>query len=153
MNKKEFWYRFSVYILFGLLIPATFLIWRFKLFEKVSKVSVGGWGIVAVIFVAIFFISMLKAIRKGMPFSITTQIIEGFCKLIIPLIIACTCIYFMQDLMKEMYQFLLVLILSETVAIVVNPIPQWAHENKIEEQENKLRGIINTLGIGGNKND
>lgn len=153
MNKKEFWYRFSVYILFGLLIPATFLIWRFKLFEKVSKVSVGGWGIVAVIFVAIFFISMLKAIRKGMPFSITTQIIEGLCKLIIPLIIACTCIYFMQDLMKEMYQFLLVLILSETVAIVVNPIPQWAHENKIEEQENRLKGIINTLGIGGNKND
>lgn len=153
MNKKEFWYRFSIYILFGLLIPAGFLIWRFKLFEKVSKVSIGGWGIVAVIFVAVFFISMLKAIRKGMPFSITTQIIEGLCKLIIPLIIACTCIYFMQDLMKEMYQFLLVLIVCETIAIVVNPIPQWAHENKIEEQENRLKGIINTLGIGGNKND
>jgi hypothetical protein len=153
MNRKEFWFRFSLYILFGVLIPAVFLTWRFKLFEKVSKVSVGGWGMVAIIFVAVFFISLLKAIRKGMPFSFATQVIEGLCKLIIPLIIACSCVYFMQDLMKETFQFLCILTVSETIAVVVNPIPQWAHENKVEEQENRFRSVLNSLGIGGGRND
>ena len=153
MSKKEFWYRFSLYIFFGLIIPFVFLVWRFRLFEKVSKVSVGGWGLIAIIFVAVFFIGLLKAVRKGMPFSFATQVIEGLCKLTIPLIIACSCIYFMQDLMTEMFQFLCILTVSETVAVIVNPIPQWSHENHLEAQESKVKSILETLGIGGKKND
>lgn len=153
MSKKEFWYRFGLYMLFGLVIPFVFLVWRFRLFEKVSKVSIGGWGLIAIIFVAVFFIGLLKAVRKGMPFSFATQVIEGLCKLTIPLIIACSCIYFMQDLMTEMFQFLCILTISETIAVIVNPIPQWSHENQLEAQENKVKSILETLGMGGKKND
>lgn len=153
MSKKEFWFRLSFYIFFGLIIPFVFLVWRFRLFEKVSKVSIGGWGLIAVIFVAVFFMSLLKAVRKGLPFSFTTQVIEGLCKLTIPLIIACTCVYFMQDLMTEMFQFLCVLTICETVAVIVNPIPQWSHENQLEEQDNRMRGILESLGLGGKKDD
>ena len=153
MSKKEFWFRLGLYIMFGFVIPFTFLVWRFELFKKVSKVSIGGWGLIAVIFAAIFFTSMLKAVRKGLPFSFATQIIEGLCKITIPLIIACVCVYFMQDLMKEMFQFLFVVLICETIGIVVNPFPQWAHENKLETEENKMRNILSSLGIGGEKND
>jgi hypothetical protein len=31
--------------------------------------------------------------------------------------------------------------------MAVNPIPQWAHENKIEEQESSAKRILSSLGL------
>ena len=155
MSKKQFWARLSLYVVFGAIIPVSFLTWRFKLFEVVqettSKVTIGGWGLIAILFIAFFFIKLMKAIRKGMPFSIGRQILDGFSKTIIPLIVAAVCVYMMKDLMKELFQFLCVVIFCEMVAVCVNPLPQWAHENHIEYHENTMKNFLTTLGIVGEK--
>ena len=70
MSRKEFWFRLGIYITFGAIIPFVFLVWRFKLFGKVSSISIGGWGVVAIVFVAIFFIKLFKAVKKGLPFTL-----------------------------------------------------------------------------------
>lgn len=141
MSKKEFWVRLSIYILFGGALPFAFLIWRFKLFSKVSKLSIGGWGIIAVIFISVFFIKLIKAVRKGLPFSLVSQILEGICKIIIPLLIGAFCCYYLKDIMEEVFQFLWVLIVCESIAIVVNPIPKWAHENKNDSLIENLKAL------------
>ena len=64
MSKTQFWIRFAIYFLLGLVVPVVFLIWRFKLFGKVSTISIGGWGFIAILLFVIFFIKMLKAIKK-----------------------------------------------------------------------------------------
>lgn len=155
MSKKQFWVRLGLYLVFGMIIPVSFLIWRFQLFEVVketkNKVAIGGWGLVVILFVAFFFIKLMKAIRRGMPFSLGRQILDGVTKTIIPLIVAAICVNLMKDLMKELFQFLCVVIFSEMVAICVDPLPQWAHENHIEYQENTLRNILSSLGIGVKK--
>lgn len=147
MNKKLFWIRLAGYTLIGGVLPFTFLVWRFQLFSKVSKLSIGGWGVVAVLFIGIFFIKMMKAIRKGLPFSFGTQILEGMFKVTIPLLIATLIVLAMQNCMKEMFQFCCVLLFCESIAMIINPIPQWAHENKIEEQESSAKKILSSLGL------
>ncbi|MBR6515949.1 MAG: hypothetical protein IKT40_03745 [Bacilli bacterium] len=147
MSKKLFWIRLISYAVIGGGIPLFFLIWRFNLFSKVSKLSIGGWGMVAILFIGIFFIKMMKAIRKGLPFSFGTQILEGMFKVTIPLLIATVIIYVMRNSVEELFQFFFVLLFCETIAMIVNPIPQWAHENKIEEQESSAKRILSSLGF------
>ena len=67
-----------------------------------------GWGLIAICFLAIFFIKMLKAIRKGMIFSVYTQIIDAITKTFIPLLIIIAVIYFVGNIQKELFQFLIV---------------------------------------------
>ena len=153
MSKKAFWLRFSLFFLFAFVIPFTFLTWRFKLFSKVTKLSIGGWGLIAIIFGAVFFIGLIKAVRKGLPFSMLSQVLEGICKVIIPILTALLIVNAMQDSIKEMYYFLCVLLFSETIAIVVNPLPQWAHENKIEFENKRTSRLLETLGILGKKEE
>lgn len=145
MSKSEFWTRLAFYILFGAIIPIVFLIVRFNLFTQIDSISIGGWGIVVIIFACVFFIGLMKKIEKGLPFSLMSQIVTGLGKVIIPLVAAAFIVYYMQDCMKEIFQFLLVCTCSELVAIVVNPLPKWAHENKIEQDKATLSSILESL--------
>jgi len=147
MSKKEFWIRFSSYVALGAVAPFAFLTWRFNLFSKVSKLSIGGWGLLAIVVIAVFFISMIKAIKKGLPFSFGVQVLTVICKISIPIMVAFLCFNFFQDIMAEMAQFLGVLFVCETAAGIINPIPQWAHENKINEEESRMKGLLQSLGI------
>lgn len=145
MSKAEFWTRLAFYILFAAIIPIVFLIVRFNLFTQINSISIGGWGIVAIIFACVFFISLMNNIEKGLPFSLFTQILEGLGKVVIPLIAGAFIVYYMQDCMKEIFQFLLVCACSELVAIVVNPLPKWINDNKIEQDKANLASILESL--------
>lgn len=146
-NKKIFWIRFFIYVLFGLIIPVTFLIIRFKLFQKISSISIGGWGIVVILIVFGFVVKMLKSIKKGLPFSLATQIISGYLKIVLPLLIAALVVNALKNCVNELIQFLVVLIICEAIAVPANPFPKWIHDNKLEEQENQTRKIFETLGL------
>ena len=147
MSKKEFWIRLPIYALFLFVIPAVFLIIRFNLFQKISALNIGGWGIVAILVVGLGFIKMMKEVKKGLPFCYLNQVITGLYKVIIPLLLLTFIIYFSKDSIKHILQFLLVLIPSEFVAILVNPIPRWAYENKLEEDGYKLKQILKSAGL------
>lgn len=145
MSKKQFWFRFSAYFVLGLVLPLIFLIWRFKLFGKVSKISIGGWGFIAILLFVIFFIKMLKAIKKGLPFNLTTHIINAVVKVTLPLFLALMTVHLMKDFMTECFQVLCVFLVCETISAIANPLPQWIHENQLEEKENQLKGIFSSL--------
>lgn len=147
MSKKTFWFRLGLYVLFGGLIPFLFLTFRFNLFSKVDSLSIGGWGIVAIIFISVFFVKMMKAVKKGLPFSIFTQILNGLCKCIVPLVASIFIVYYMRDCMQEVFQFLVVVLFCQIIAIPVNPLPQWIHDNKINEDTSNMKTILSSLGV------
>jgi hypothetical protein len=151
MDKKTFWIRFAVYAVFGVVVPCAFLIWRFNLFKEISGISIGGWELVCIIFVAGFFIKTLKSVKKGLPYSYFSQIITGVYKVIIPLCIGLAVIYYLQDVIKQVIQFLCVLIPCELVAIAVNPLPQWQHEHEMDESNATIKNILDTLGLAPKK--
>lgn len=145
MSKKEFWIRFAVYVLFGGLLPAMFLIFRFKLFSKINSITVGGWGLVCIIFLCGFFISMAKAVKKGLPYSFWTQVLNGVSKVIVPLLGAILAIYCLQDSIKQLLEFLIVVFVCEVIAIPVNPFPKWIHINKLNENEESLYSVLKRI--------
>ena len=147
MKKTKFFVNFGLYCLFGGILPFLFLSWRFELFKKVSKISIGGWGLVAVIFIFIFVTVTTNKIKQGMPYSYTKQVIDGISKVILPLLLGAFCVYYMRDLMEELFQFFCILVLCETVAVLVNPIPQWQHENNVEQTESSVKKILQTFGV------
>ena len=149
MNDKKalFWTRFGIYVLFQIVVPITFLVWRFKLFQKISTVSIGGWGIVVIILVTAFFVSMIKYVKKGLPFSFLTQCLNGIMKTIIPLIAVAFILNWLKGSINELSQFVIVYILCQIVAIPANPFPKWIHDNNLQQEENKTRRFLENLGI------
>ena len=142
MTKKIFAIRLSLYVVFGAIIPIGFLAWRFKLFDKVTTISFSVWGLVAMITVIIFALKLLIGFKKGLKHGIPKQVVDTVCDTTIPLLIFTVAFDWMSDFAIEFVQFLIVLIVSETVAGILNPLPQWCHENKIEETQGVFKKIL-----------
>lgn len=151
MSVKEFVTRLCLYVLIGAVIPFVYLVWKFNLFTpqpSKEEVTLGGWGIIAIIFIAIFFLKTLKAIRKGMVFSAYTKTIDAITKLFIPLFVSIVIVNFLGNIQEELLRFLIVLFICAIPATVVNPIPRWAYENKIEEISFGVSKIISSVKNG-----
>lgn len=147
MSKKQFWIRLPLYALFLFIIPAVFLIIRFKLFQKINSINIGGWGIVTILLVSFGFIKLMKEAKKGLPFCYLNQIITGLTKVVVPLLVLTVIIYLGKDSINHILQFLYVLIPCQFIAILLNPIPKWAYENKLEEDGYKLKTILKSAGL------
>ena len=146
-KKREFWIKFALYVLFGAIIPFMFLVWRFNLFGKASKIQIGGWGLFGIMFLGIFFAKTIKVVRMGLPYSLITQILEGVIKVLIPLGVAALAAFYLRNVMQQLFQFLCITFICETIAIVVNPLPKWLYEHQLDERKNTIKDVLQTLDI------
>lgn len=144
MSLLQFFIRFAAYCIFGGIIPFMFLVWRFKLFSTVSKISIGGWGILAIIVIGTFLIKLMKNVKKILePYP--AEVVSGIAKIIIPLIGLAFLTYYMRDMMMELFQFICVAIVCEMVAIISNPFPQWEEQNKINKEEKRISNLLKSF--------
>lgn len=139
--RKLFWIRFVGWVLFAVILPVVFLMWRFNLFAKVSHIQIGGWGLIAIGIVAIFVGALYKYMKRGLPYSLTTQVISGVVKIILPLGAAAFMFWVIRDTIDYVLQLLGVLIICEAIAIPINPMPKWVRDNRANEAE----GLIDML--------
>ena len=138
-EKQLFWTRMALWLVFALVIPFTFICIKFNLFQTTTSTSikVGGWGMIAIIILFFTIRTILKYVIKGTTYSMTKQIIEGVFKVVLPLVAIFFLGYILLKTFQEgMNQFLTVmgvLIVSETVAIPINPFPKWLSDHKKKE--------------------
>ena len=125
MSKAELWTRLSLYFLTGMAIPFAFLVWKFELFSKTDSVHIGLWGIVAICFVFFFFAKTIKIVRKGLEESTLTQCMDTLTSVSFPLLIALFIIWYMKDFMDQLFQFLFVCFISETIAGMIKIPIKW----------------------------
>ena len=139
--KSVFWTRFILWSLFACALPFGFIVWRFNLFQKIAKVQIGGWGIVAIVLVALFAITIIRYIRMAInaKHTLIGQILGGFVKIIIPLLVALAILYSVRDNVNLMIQVLGCVTICEAIAIPLNPLPKWAYEAQkdVREEERK----------------
>lgn len=134
MTKKKFTILFITFLLFALVIPCVYFIVRFNLFTEFSKLQIGFWGfvvfgiIIGVLWVlAGYYLEGLKT-----KWTILKQIVSGGIKLILPLLLVLLILTWLKDNIALMIESLYVIIPSECVAIVVNPLPRWCFENNVD---------------------
>lgn len=140
MTKKEFWIRFSLFAVFACILPFIFIAWRYSIFKKVSSISLNGWGLIAILIVILFVRYVAKVVEKQKKWSMSKQIFLGVLKVLVPLV----CLYAGLTAMKSnidlFLQSLLVVIICETIAIPVNPLPKWQMENDISFFKSIVKG-------------
>jgi len=139
MDKKEFLTKLILFITFSIIAPIVYLSIRFSLFT--SKTSLSLWGVFVLMILCSMIIIMLKYYLSGMKtkWSIAKQIINGFLKIIMPLVI----ILILAIWFKAKYTWLLsnidafievmcVIIGCEIFAVLINPLDKWAFENNVD---------------------
>jgi hypothetical protein len=78
-------------------------------------------------------------------FSYTKQILNGVAKLIVPLVSVLLVVLAVRNSLDYFIQALGVTIISETIAIPVNPFPKWVHEKTQGEYESMLDILVKKL--------
>lgn len=134
-EKKIFVARVILFIIFGCVLPFTFIAWRYQIF-KGTQISLTGWGFIAILIVFFFVWYCLKVLKNSIPFSMTYQILSGFIKVILPLILVLCIVNALEDSIRLFKQALIVVICCEAVAILINPFPKFMHDKGIEKTEN-----------------
>lgn len=145
--KTVFWTRFVSWATFACVLPFIFIVWRFKLFGKISSIQVGGWGIFAILIVAIFVFSIIRYIKlafKGR-YSLTGQILSGACKIILPLVVFMVILWGLRNSIDLMLQALGCVIACEAIAIPLNPLPKWAYDMQKETRDNEKKDTVDYL--------
>lgn len=145
--KTVFWTRFCSWTMFACVLPFLFIVWRFKLFGKISSIQIGGWGIIAILIVAIFIFTVIRYIKlafKG-TYSLLGQILTGVCKVLLPLIAMMAILYGLRNSIDLMLQALGCVIACETIAIPLNPLPKWAHDMQKEVREGERKDTVDYL--------
>lgn len=128
-SKKVFWTRFGLWVLFSVIAPCGFIIWRYDLFKVTSKVQLGGWGFIAVIIASVFAFSLWRYIKRAMgkSYSYVWQIISGIVKICLPLMLLMLAVQSIQNSVEYFTQFMGVTIICELIAIPLNPMPKWVY--------------------------
>ena len=128
--KATFWIRFGLFALLACILPFSFIVWRFKLFHTISSTQVGGWGIIAIVIVAVFIFVVLRYVKMALSvkYSFVAQCIGGFCKVVLPLMVVLTILYSTRNNVGLMIQVMGCVTVCEAIAIPLNPLPKWAYE-------------------------
>lgn len=141
-DKKIFAIRVALFTIFACVLPFIYISLRYELFTKVSKIQIGGWGCIAIVIVLFFTFYVAKMIKKGIPYSMLTQCLTGFCKVVIPLLMLYVFVYNIKESANLFLNVLLITIVCETIAVPLNPFPKWLEEHKRNEQDSLADMII-----------
>ena len=145
--KAFFWIRFASWFVFACALPFSFVAWRFDLFKAVSKIQFGGWGIIAIVIVAVFAFTIIKYVKLAFSgkYSLIAQILDGFCKIVLPLLLCLIVLYSVRDNVILMIQVLGCVTICETVAIPLNPLPKWAYEKQKDVRDGERKDTVDYI--------
>ena len=136
-EKKIFIARMIGFTLFGAILPFIFIAWRFDIFrvgasDVSPKISLSGWGLLGIIVVYFFIRYCMNVLKRSIPYSLTYQIVSGFIKVIMPLILVYAIVVALKNSFNVFQQALFITICCEAVAIIINPLPKYMHDKGIE---------------------
>lgn len=139
MEKKEFITRFSLFVFFALLLPIGYIAIRCKLWQQTTTISF--WFIVLILIIMLFATVLIKYYIDGMKtkYSYFKQILVGVVKVLLPLgTILLIAVWYkgkaewLVEHTNLFIEILTITLVSEAIAIVVNPLPKWAFDNNVE---------------------
>ena len=145
--KTTFWSRFVLWALCAGVLPFLFIVFRFKLFSKVSQLQIGGWGIIAIVLAAAFVFTIIRYIKLAFSgrYSLTGQILGGICRVILPLVVFMAILVCIRDSVDTMIKVMGVVIACELVAIPLNPLPKWAYDMQKDVKDSEKKEAMDYL--------
>ena len=145
---KKFIIRAIGWTIFACLVPVAFICWRYGIFHKAGSIKFSGLTLVSIIVLFFFARALIGYIRAGLVgWSMFKQVLNGVIKVLIPIATVLLIANSMRNSLNYFVQALCVVLVSEAIAIPINPFPEWLakrqSEMKLEEQEGMLEAMWN----------
>lgn len=139
--KTVFSIRFVLWATFSAILPFIFIAYRYGIFTKNSKISLSGWGIIGVVILVVFLITLVKYLYEGMKPGLAKQCVGGVCKIVLPLVIVLLLVVEIKNHIQLVEQALGCVILCELVGIPLNPFPEWLERRRVEQGKEKAETL------------
>lgn len=136
--KTTFALRAIVWTIFAAVLPFSFIAWRYDIFKKGSELQLSGWGIIAVIIVAVFAIVLIRYLFLALKPGFAKQCITGFASVVVPLIALMLIVDKISTNVVCFQQALGCTTLCEFLAIPINPFPDLIEKMRQEELDEKV---------------
>lgn len=153
MSKKEkgiFITRAILWCIFSCVIPVCFIGWRYDLFKKAGTLQLSGWGLIGIIIIFAFIYVLVKYIRAGfVEWSLTKQIVNGVIKVVFPLGVLFAISLSLRNNLDVFIQAVGCTLLSEIIAIPINPFPEWVWNKTKGRFESAVDFIADKLNKKG----
>lgn len=157
-QKKKFLTQLILFVISSVVAPIVYLYVRFSELFKVKTVrTIPFIAVLCVILVLAVVGVMIWYYISGLKtkYSLVKQVLEGILKVILPLAIITAIAVFLKQLLTtntelfitncdKFISSMIVIIVFELIAVVVNPLPKWAFENNIDG----FAGVVNKI-LGG----
>lgn len=143
--KSVFATRALVWTVFAMVLPFLFIAFRYGIFEKSDTIALSGWGIIGVIIVLVFCLSLFSYIKQGMEDGMFKQCLMGFTKVIIPLLAVLLVVQGIKTNIELFETALGVTIACEFIAIPINPFPEWLAKRKREKNLKEQESVFGAL--------
>jgi len=120
-------------VVFALLLiaPAIYLFIKYRCYEFTSKLSLGGWGILALIVFAVGVYTFLKYLIFGGVWAYWKQVVQGVLKVALPISILIIMVAISISFREELLWFLGVALGCWFGAYLVNPFPEWTYQKTL----------------------
>lgn len=138
MNWKSFTVRLILWLLFVAVIPILTIIDKYDLVKN-GALKYTGWGIIVWIIVFVVGMSVLCYILKLIKWSMTKQMITGIMVVILPLIFLLGLTDLIATHVGNIKYILIVSLISEFIAIPLNPFPKMIYEKNIKDIKEALK--------------
>jgi len=150
-DKKKFVIKLILWIIFSCVAPISFLIYRFDLFQQVSSIKIGGWGLLVILILFVFLKVLINNLDKSLDYSFSKQVLNGIVKVTLPLGLITLALFSIRNNIEEAFQFFAFLTISETIGTIISPFPKLI-DNKEENNMIKLKDYVSSvLGINRDK--
>lgn len=122
-------------------LPFAFIAWRYDIFTSTPKISLTGWGFIAIALAVAFISTLVRYIYKGLKPGLVKQCIFGLVTIILPLVTVLIVITAIENNIHIFKQALVCVIYCEAAAIPLNPFPAWLAERETEEGKKKAESM------------
>lgn len=126
--RKKFWVELVLWLIFAYVVPAGYLIYRYQIFQSISKVNLSGGAILLGILTFCVLIVVFKYVVLKGPYARWKYVLKGFVFVILPLSFALFVLIMARDTLNRLIEVLGCIILCESIALFINPLPDYANE-------------------------
>ena len=165
-----FWLRMLGWIGAGVVAPITTFSIKFGLFDETGynittdelgnvtgmNIAMNGWGILSVFLIAFAVLEVLKEVleAQGSGYTYSKQLLNGVKSRIVPLAIMLGIAFWLDGVIQQLQFCLIVLLISQTTAIMLNPLPKWKSEKlKKEDYSDAITTVIDVFKRKMSKGD
>lgn len=138
MNWKNFTVRLILWLLFVAVVPIITIVDKYDLVKN-GTLKYTGWGIIVGVILFVLIMVILGYVLKLMKWSMLKQMITGIMIVIVPLIFLFLLTDLIANHVANIKYILIVCLISEFIAIPLNPFPQMIYEKNIKDLREALK--------------